>query len=617
MRFLTLCVVAVLWGALAGCDETRAQRDPDAGAPGDAAGDARVDAGGDAAVDGSVDGTVDAAPDAAPPEPDATVDAALDAQVDAAPPEPDFSDELFDPTRVLQVALELDPADWDTLRQQGRTGIRTAGEDCLDAPFPSPYTWFEARITIDGTTYERVGVRKRGFIGSLSENKPGLRIELDRHIDGQLHRSVEHMNLNNARQDPTGLRTCLAYGVFRRAGLPAPRCSLARVSVNGQDLGIYSHVEVLKNRFLRRNFGNDSGYLYEGTLSDFRAPWWGTMEQKTLEETPNRAPIEAIAQAATVPDAELLAALDQVIDLDAFITFWAAEVLTAHWDGYAGNTNNFWFYVHPDDGRARFIPWGADSTFEVPRLLFEGRQAPWSVMAIGVITRRLYLHPEGRARYLERLQQLITTAWDVPGMQADIERAQAQIQAALPEGQRARHTERVAELSAFVQDQPARVLAEVLAGPAQWRYPLRDTLCEPEAGAATGRFETTWGTWPTQNAFATGTGALEGTLSGRRFRSAQGGSAAGLDDGLGVLIVPISLVGGEILYAFVVLPPASLLPGPLTLDEGADCSLNLFDPASGASSRAASCLGQIDFTALSTEPGGPVAGTLDLVLYAR
>ncbi len=371
-------------------------------------------------VDGALDGAVDtrgedAAPDARPGVVDATVDVVADAALDAAPPEPDFSDELFDPSRVLEVSLEIEPADWEALRVQRRTGLSTAGEDCLDAPFPSPYTWFEARVTIDGTTYERVGVRKRGFIGSVSESRPGLRLELDRHIDGQLHRSVEHMNLNNARQDPSGLRTCLAYGVFRRAGLSTPRCSLARVWVNGVDLGIYSHVEVLKKRFLRRNFGNDSGYLYEGTLSDFRAPWWGTLEQKTREDAPNRAPIEAIARAVEAPDDQLLAALDAVIDLDAFLSFWAAEVLTSHWDGYAGNTNNFWFYVDPVDPRAVFIPWGTDSTFEGPRLLFEGRQAPWSVTATGVLARRLYLHPEGRARYLDRLQTLITTAWDVEG----------------------------------------------------------------------------------------------------------------------------------------------------------------------------------------------------------
>lgn len=36
----------------------------------------------------------------------------------------------------------------------------------------------------------------------------------------------------------------------------------------------------------------------------------------------------------------------------------AAEVLVAHWDGYAGNLNNTYLYADPSDGRFRFVPWG-------------------------------------------------------------------------------------------------------------------------------------------------------------------------------------------------------------------------------------------------------------------
>ena len=44
--------------------------------------------------------------------------------------------------------------------------------------------------------------------------------------------------------------------MFEKAGLPAPRCNFARVSMNGEDLGIYVHVEPVKKAFLRDNFRN-------------------------------------------------------------------------------------------------------------------------------------------------------------------------------------------------------------------------------------------------------------------------------------------------------------------------------------------------------------------------
>ena len=46
-------------------------------------------------------------------------------------------------------------------------------------------------------------------------------------------------------------------------------CNFARVTVNGEYLGIYSNVESIGKPFLKRRFGNNSGNLYEGTLADF------------------------------------------------------------------------------------------------------------------------------------------------------------------------------------------------------------------------------------------------------------------------------------------------------------------------------------------------------------
>ena len=59
-----------------------------------------------------------------------------------------------------------------------------------------------------------------------------------------------------------------------------------------------------------------------------------------------------------------LKALGETVDLDRFLSFWATEVLVGHWDGYAGDRNNYHFYREPD-GPFVFIPWGADDTFHL------------------------------------------------------------------------------------------------------------------------------------------------------------------------------------------------------------------------------------------------------------
>ena len=39
-------------------------------------------------------------------------------------------------------------------------------------------------------------------------------------------------------------------------------------------------------------------------------------------------------------------------------------MLVGHWDGYAGDRNNYHFYREPD-GPFVFIPWGTDDTFHL------------------------------------------------------------------------------------------------------------------------------------------------------------------------------------------------------------------------------------------------------------
>ena len=87
---------------------------------------------------------------------------------------------LFDPTHIVEVRIDLPPADWDTLREQSRDLFDLLGGNCLGAPFPSPFTYFTGTVTIDGKRFDSVGVRKKGFLGSLSTEKPSLKLKLDR-----------------------------------------------------------------------------------------------------------------------------------------------------------------------------------------------------------------------------------------------------------------------------------------------------------------------------------------------------------------------------------------------------------------------------------------------------
>ena len=84
---------------------------------------------------------------------------------------------------------------------------------------------------VDGVALSDVGLRKKGFLGSLDDNKPSLKISLDEYIEQDLL-GTHDITLNNAKQDPSYLNQCLGYATFAAAGVPASRCNFAHVTVN-------------------------------------------------------------------------------------------------------------------------------------------------------------------------------------------------------------------------------------------------------------------------------------------------------------------------------------------------------------------------------------------------
>jgi hypothetical protein len=471
------------------------------------------------------------APDALAPDalaPDASVDASPrpDATPDAAPGDP------YDPDRVLRVAIELDPADWDALRHQERSDwVVFAGDDCLSAPFPSPFTWFEAHVEVDGQAFDRVALRKKGFLGSLDSRRPSLKLKFDKHIEGQRLGDRERLTLNNAVQDPAVVRQCLGYAVFAAAGVPAPRCGFAQVIVNGETLGVYANVEPVKKRFLRRAFGAADGALFEGTLSDFTPAWRGTFERKTGDPGDTR-PLDALVEALARPDGELLAAVEAVVDVDAYLRYWAVESVLAAFDSYSSNTNNFFVYQRTDTGRFSFIPWGLDEVFPDE---IRSPQAQPVQFAEGRLAQRLYRLPEVRARYFGAIEAVLDETWDDRAMADEVSRMAALAEPHLAPTQQEVFADAVGRLSQVIDGREAhtrRALQEVMEVDDE----VRDVQCLRSLGEVSARFDVGWDTLD-EDPFEAGTGALEVLLDGAPLTGDPVGGHAGLDDGAGLLVL--------------------------------------------------------------------------------
>jgi spore coat protein CotH len=424
-------------------------------------------------------------PDFVPAPPESCVVFTPDAQ--------DPSAAVFDSECVIDVRVELEPKDWNTLRLQTRSILSVVQGECSAAPPEDVFSWFEADVTVGGQRVEKVAIRKKGFLGSLSADKPSLKVRFDKYVDDQRLAGLKRMTLNNLNQDPSLINTCMAYGVMAQAGLPAPRCNFARVSVNGSDLGVYAHVDSIKKPFIARHFTSDEGNLYEATLSDFTETFRGTWEKKTNETENDWSDIDAAVAALAMPDEELMPALEAVFDLNAFYTHWATEVLIGHWDGYAGNLNNTYVYADPADGLFRFIPWGADSAF-VEAELFIGLEGklPDGVYAFGQLAHRLYGHGEGRAAYVARMKELLEDVWDATALVEELDRLEELLAPHLSGSAQGALAPQIQVKRSWINGRAA-VLQEELLEVSDWPYPPRDPLCWLPTGSISGSFTTTWG----------------------------------------------------------------------------------------------------------------------------
>lgn len=534
--------------------------------------------------------------DGGPALPDGGVDAGLDAP-DAAV---DLSAALFPRDRVLDVQITMAPADWAALRSQPRPSD-LSDTTCARQPTAPGYTYYPATIAIDGATTAQVGLRKKGNLGSLSTTRPGLRVKANEYVPGQRIAGLEVLTLNNNHQDDALISQCLGYELFAAAGLPASRCAFAHVRVNGEDLGVYSHVESVREEFLARHFADATGNLYESG-GDFVVGGTGGFQPKTNSTAPDCSDLDRVVTALGAPAAQLPTQLGAVVDLPAYARFWAMEVVTDHWDGYANNQNNFFVYHDPSTDKMSFIPWGIDD-------LFSGRQRttrPYSVFACGSLPWKLYATPATRAQYLAALRDVLDTVWDAPAIILEIDRMQALL-APLAD---AEFPARLDPIRAFVTNREAQLRAELAAGDPVWPYPAGEPSCRIDLGTITASFNASWGTL----GMFGGSGSMSGTIAGVDVTTATVLTAAGVDaEGKGALQLLGRLPDGTYAVIFVIVSnPADVVPGTRAIDLlNVAAVMTFYDPATDTAQGGGLLLpGTLSLTQAATTPGAPIVGTV-------
>ena len=330
-----------------------------------------------------------------------------------------------------------------------------------------------------------------------------------------------------------------------------------------------------------------------------------------------------VVDALAVGDEFLVDALELQIDLDNFNSFWAVEVLLGHWDGYTGNTNNFYLYRSQENDRFYFIPWGVDQIFtnEHP---FGTSASVAGTFATGMLARRLFLYQPTRDQYVQRVFELLSSVWNEQALVNEINRMVALIQPYVPADEVGVFPLLIQSARSFVNQRRAQLEGLLQPQPPPWNEEIREPFCFPLIGDLTVSFNTTWGTYGVADPFSTGGGTYAGSVQGAA-QALSVRTVAGFDTvpeaaDMAIILIVVALNDGRYLLIQAETDSALLEPGlTMAVDiSPTECFLFEMNPATGNSTELIGVLGEgtLHFEQIDTINGSDVRGTLEASVYA-
>lgn len=268
---------------------------------------------------------------------------------------------LYDPSVLRTLFFQFENKDWEKELEDFH------GTD-VDVP---------AMMTVDGKTYENVGMRFRGAssYGMVPTGyKRSLNVSVDMANEDQQLYGYRTLNLLNSNGDPTYLSTVL-YSKIANQYIPAPRANHVHVVINGESWGVYVNVQQFNKDFLAEHFESTRGtrwkvsgsprgdgglrYMgddldeykqrYEMKSNDGRKAWKALVNLcRTLNETPLD---------------ELEEALEPMLDIDQTLWFMALDVALVNSDGYWTRASDYSLFLDSDK-KFHIIPHDMNEAFK-------------------------------------------------------------------------------------------------------------------------------------------------------------------------------------------------------------------------------------------------------------
>jgi hypothetical protein len=249
---------------------------------------------------------------------------------------------IDDPLQVLDLHLEIDPADWDAVRHD--SNFDDEGHSNTERP---------AQFRCGDEGPFSVLVRRKRLLALPSEQDPrkvSLKIDFDDRVPEEEWHGHRKLSLENG-QGGSLIAEGIAWQLMQRAGVIAGSASWVRLHVNGAPAGVFLRVEQIDKSYLRHHLDEDEGFLYKQTRRETREG----------EEDPFAAALCYPPFGDGCPAPAGYPGLGARVDIRQLFTMAAVDAFASNWDSLFGLGNNYFWY---SSGRPRlYFPWDLDAAF--------------------------------------------------------------------------------------------------------------------------------------------------------------------------------------------------------------------------------------------------------------
>lgn len=223
-------------------------------------------------------------------------------------------------------------------------------------------------------TIREVGFRLRGNTSRESDKK-SFKVSFNTFHPGRDYYGVEKINLNGEHNDPSVIRSKIAWDLFRDFGIPAPRANHVAVYINQNYYGLYINVEHIDEEFVESRFENKDGNLY-------KCLWPADLDYRGIDPDNYKHVIgdrrvydlktnvaeddysdiaNFIGKLNQLPSAVFECEMPKSFNVYDYLRVIAVDIFLGNWDGPIYNKNNFYLYRNTKSNRMEYIPYDLDN----------------------------------------------------------------------------------------------------------------------------------------------------------------------------------------------------------------------------------------------------------------